>query len=346
MKYDVTFHPLWWNRNLGIRFTEEFFNNPEYRIESDKKMRRLLFEKFGEWGLGEEHPEPRPLLGSDLIAIGYVHSELMGCPIRYSEDASPEVICPSMSAEEALNLKAPDISASPIWQRTEDQILWLQKEYGKVHSAVNLMGVLNLALDLQGHSVFIDMYENEDAVRNMFEQCFDISVQVGKRLAEVSDTLSGGVTAITNFLDFPGLYVHSDCSIEMISLDCYREFLQEYDCRLSKQFQPYGIHHCGQTMEHVVEGYADVPDLAFAEVGAGSDVAAVRKALSHNWLNLRYSPVKLTDVEEGVLKDDLYKLVQASGGTGSPTSVSCVGIDNSVPDSQIELFLQTLKDME
>ncbi len=346
MKYDITFHPSWWNKNLGIRFTEEFFNNPEYRIASDVKMRRLLFEKFGEWGIGEETPEPRPILGSDLIASGYLYSKLLGCDIRFSDEAPPEVICTALSEEDTLNFEAPSLAENQDWQIIENQIEWLQKEYGCVHSAINLQGVLNLALDLRGDSIFIDMYQNEQGARRLFDKCFDLSVQVGKRLSEVSQWMSGGVTAITNYLDFPGLYVHSNCSVEMISEDCYRDFLLDYDVKLSGQFQPYGIHHCGQSMEHVAEGYADIPDLSFAEVGAGSDIKAVRTALPDCWLNLRYSPVRLTDVNEGDLQHELHQMFQDAGGSDAPVSLSCVGIDKSVPDEQISMFLKFLKEME
>ena len=346
MIYDVTFHPSWWNKNAGVCFTEKFFDDPVYRIGSDMGMRRVLFEKFGEWGIGTERPEPRPLLGSDLIASGYLYSQLLGCDIRYSDAAPPEVLCPNLSDEDTAGFKAPELKDSAVWQKTEAQIQWLQKEYGKVHSAVNLQGVLNLALDLRGESIFIDMYQNGEAARNLLRQCFKLSVDVGKRLSEVSEWMSGGVTAVTNYLDFPGLYVHSNCSVEMVSLDSYRDFLLEYDIELSELFQPYGIHHCGQSMEHVAEGYAAVPDLAFAEVGAGSGVAEVKKALPDCWLNLRYSPVKLASVPGEELRDELEQMVEDAGGTNAAVSVSCVGIDTSVPDEQVAMFLKILQEMK
>jgi hypothetical protein len=90
MEYDITFHPTWWNKHAGICFTEDFFTNPEIRINSDMVMRRTLFWK---WGLGEEDPRPRPVLGSDLIASGFLYSEIMGCEVRYSEENPPEVLC-------------------------------------------------------------------------------------------------------------------------------------------------------------------------------------------------------------------------------------------------------------
>ena len=60
MKYDITFHPSWWHENAGVDFTQEFFDDPEYRMDCDVKMRRTLYERFGEYGLGEKDPRSVP----------------------------------------------------------------------------------------------------------------------------------------------------------------------------------------------------------------------------------------------------------------------------------------------
>jgi hypothetical protein len=345
MKYDITFHPSWWNRNSGICFNEEFFNNPHTRIELDIKMRKHLFEKFGFWGIGEKDPSPRPILGSDLIASGYLFSQMLGCEIHYREDTPPEVLCRSLSDEEASDFRAPKLSETSVWQNVEEQIVLLQKEFGTVHCALNLQGILNLALDIRGQSFFIDMYEKKTIAMHLLDQCYTLLSVAGQRLKAISPSLSGGVTAITNYLAMPGLYVHSNCSVEMISLSNYQEFLLDYDIKLSKTFKPYGIHHCGSSMEHVVEGYAQVPDLAFAEIGAGSNIMLVRKALPRCHLNLRYSPVRLANISKEELREDLKQMIIDAGGPTPKVSISCVGITSEVTDQQIELFLEVLKEI-
>lgn len=340
MVCDVTFHPGWWNRHAGVCFTRDFFADPQVRIESDIMMRRTLFEKFGALGLGEEDPKARPILGSDLIASGFLYSEILGCEVRYSEADAPEVRCASIDDEEALKLTATPLDESPIWQNVENQIQTLCDKYGYVESAINLQGILNLALDLRGEQIFVDLLVNEELACNVFEECYKLTLAVGKRLSEVSSTLSGGVTAITKRLSLGKIYVHSNCSVEMISGSCYRQSLLEYDQRLSRDFQPYGIHHCGQSLEHVAQEYAEVPDLSFVEVGAGSDIAAVRESFPKTHLNLRYSPVKLVDVTVEQLRIDLRHMYERAGGAGSMASVSCVGIDADTPDSQVIAFLE------
>ena len=55
--------------------------------------------------------------------------------------------------------------------------------------------------------------------------------------------------------------------------------------------------------------------------------------------------MKLAIATEEELREDLYQMVNAVGGKNEAVSVSCVGIDASVPDGQIALFLSILKEM-
>lgn len=342
--FDITFHPKWWHKNAGVSFNKDFFYNADYRIEADIRMRKVLNEKFGEFGLGNKEPSPRPILGSDLIASGFLHSELLGCDVRYSDDNPPEVICRNLDEEGVLKLRVPDLDSSALWQRIQTQIDALLAEFGTVYSCINLMGVQNIALDLRGSELFLDYYANPEVAHHLLSISTGLSIEVGKRLGKVSKILSTGVTSIVG-KTVPEVYLTSNCSVDLISLRNYRDFLLPYDNQLAEQFPVFGIHHCGKTMEHVVKGYREVKNLKFAEVGAFSDIDQVRKILPEVYLNARYSPVRLKSVSLEELRQDITAMVQA----GAPTnllSLSCVGIDDSVPDEQIRNYLSVCRDVE
>lgn len=131
MKYDITFHPSWWYKNVGIHFTQEFFDDPEYRMDCDIKMRKALYERFGAYGIGEKNPKKRPLLGTDFLAAGYLYSELLGCEIVYQENNSPQVVCRNLDEEEIEDIEVSNLDESPVWQRTKKQIEYLKQHYGK-----------------------------------------------------------------------------------------------------------------------------------------------------------------------------------------------------------------------
>lgn len=342
MKYDITFHPNWWHENAGIDFTREFFDDPEYRMECDLRMRRCLYEHFGEYGMGEKEPKKRPLLGTNLLAAGYLLSELMGCSIRYAPDNSPQVICRNLDEESMEEIKAPDLETSEVWGRTQKQIDYLKRNYGHVETYVNLMGIQNIAMDLMGQEFLLAYYTAPDAADELLGEITKLSIEVGKRFKALSGDISGGVTAIVQKIR-PEVYLTSNCSVEMISNELYEKFLLKYDQELADAFGSFGVHHCGGSMEHVAEGYSKLKGLTFAEVGAFSDIKAVRAKLPGVFFNARYSPVRLLDASDSEIHAEVHQLVLEGGENGKNISVSCVGIDKNVKDEKIRSFLDACK---
>lgn len=338
MKYDITFHPSWWHAHAGIEFTREFFDDPQYRMECDIKMRRTLYDHFGEYGLGEKAPLMRPLLGTDLLAAGYLYSELMGCEVKYQADNSPQIICRDLDEDEIGEIYAPELETSEVWQRTQMQIDYLLDRFGYVESYINLQGIQNISMDLMGQEAMVVFYTAPEEAEHLLHEITKLSISVGKRLKGLSDDISGGVTAIVRKVR-PNVYLTSNCSVEMISNELYEKFLLPCDQNLAKAFGSFGVHHCGATMEHVVDGYRKIPGLDFAEVGAFSDLALVRSRLPGVFLNARYSPARLLEASEAEITREVQELVAAGQENGGLISVSCVGIDKNVTNKQICTFL-------
>ena len=82
--------------------------------DCDVRMRKTLYEHFGEFGIGEKDPKKRPLLGTDLLAAGYLLSELMGCEIIYEPDNSPQVKCMGLDEDSIEDVEVPDLDKSEV----------------------------------------------------------------------------------------------------------------------------------------------------------------------------------------------------------------------------------------
>lgn len=343
LRYEICYHPSWWHKTAGIDFSETFWYDPEARIKADMVMRRVLFEKFGEFGLGEENPQPRPLLGSDHTACGFLFSEMLGCKVLYAADDSPQVICANLDDDEAFALQVPDFDTNPVWQKTQTQLDYLKNTYGSVESHMNLMGVQNIAIDLRGQDIFTDYYDEDSPAQHLLEVACETMLEAGRRLYAYAPHLSAGVTNILKHVA-PENYCTSNCTVEMVSQNVYEEFLLPFDNRLADEFTHFGIHHCGRTMEHVVNGYAKVHNLKFVEVGAFSDLKAVADALPQDMLiNARYSPVRLANVSYEELRAELEEMAHIV--PDERLSISCVGIDASVPEEKVRWFLTICKEL-
>ena len=340
--YDITFHPSWWHKNAGIDFSQPFFDDYKYRMECDVRMRRALYDHFGAYGIGEKNPQPRPLMGTDLLAAGYLYSELMGCKIVYQPDNSPQVVCRNLEAEDLEEVQVPNLDHDPVWARTEKQIDGLLADYGRVETYINLQGIQNIALDLMGQELYMAYYTDPDEVTVLLKKITDMSIEIGKRFYALSNDISGGVTGIVRQV-MPENYLTSNCSVEMVSNACYEEFLLPHDLRLATAFPCFGIHHCGKSMEHVCEGYSKVKNLTFAEVGAGSNIPYVREHLPGIWLNLRYSAVNIQKETPEQIHENVVRMLREGKADQGKISISCVGMDVNTPEESILAFLDACK---
>ena len=148
---DVIFAPEWWCHNEGVVLGEDFFYNPERRIEVERKMAQVLYERWGKYGLGQGKDEKLPIIGPVHFAAGYLISEMLGCKVDYKKDAPPLVL---PANRQDLNISAEQAFQSPAWKRFEQLTEKLKEKSGYLLGDVNWGGILNIALDLRGEALF------------------------------------------------------------------------------------------------------------------------------------------------------------------------------------------------
>jgi hypothetical protein len=129
------------------------------------------------------------------------------------------------------------------------------------------------------------------------------------------------------------MFLHANCSVQMISPKSYREIQLPVEQRMAERIQPYGIHHCGDNLHRVAPAYAELP-LAYAEVGWGSDAAESRAALPDAFLNLRLSPVRMLQRSPEEIAADTEQLLLAAGPLDK-VGVCCINMDHGTPDDNL-----------
>lgn len=329
---ELVFNPNWWHQTAGICFDESFYLDPQARIQNDLTMRRVLHQRFGALGLGEAAPQPRPVIGSPYVAGGFVIPALLGAEILFTPDAAPQPLPRHLSAAEIEAFEIPDWRQTWPMRELITQMDVLEAEWGRLVGDWNTDGLLNAAYHLYGADLFADFHLAPQRVTRLLEQIAGLIVEVAGYIRQRTGSCSTSVNRMVERVD-PGLFLHANCSVPMISPRSYRAMQLPIEQQMAARLQPFGIHHCGDNLQRYASAYAELP-LAFVDVGWGSDVTACRQALPRAFFNLRLSPVRMLTCSPQEIAADTEALLQAAGRL-ELAGVCCINMDYGTPDENI-----------
>ena len=337
---EVVFHPSWWHARAGISFDEDFFYHPARRVEDERKMERILYENFGDLGLGEDRDRDLPLVGPVHNAAGYLLSEMLGCRIEYAENAPPLVI---PAARDELRVDVEGAFAGRPFRRFRALMESLKARFGYLAGDVNWAGILNLALDLRGQDVFLDMVDRPDEVRAQFGRIAEVIDRFASIVEAETGTTSISVNRLVRHLRGP-VFLHSECALTMVSAAHYEEIIRPFDRAWSERRRPFGVHYCGADPHRYADTLAGLPHLDFLDVGWGGDLRALRARLPLTFLNIRLSPVEIVGLSPAGVREAIAARVADSGNPWL-TGVCCVNMDARVGDAQVRAIFETAADL-
>jgi hypothetical protein len=338
---DVVFHPNWWNKNYDLSFDWDFYYEPKRRAWQEQRMRQLLYERFGDIGLGQKDAPRRPIVGPILMGSGYIVQEILGCEINYAEDGNPWVLPRHLAADETWALQVPEDFENTTSMRNLLSLMDnLEEEYGYLQGDVPLHSVVNTAIDLRGQEYFIDLIENPDLVAHLHTVISRTIYEVGRRVKMRTGHVSISINRTIASFD-PTIFTIPNCSLQMISPKMYREHYLEYDAWLGRRLPPLGFHHCGNNAHLFAPFYAEA-GAVYLDVGWGSDIAACRSALPEAWLGLRMDPVKMltSTAEEAATNTEM--LLEAHGAPWEKVGVCCINMDYGTSDEAIRAMFNTV----
>lgn len=337
---EVVFHPSWWFKHAGIAFDQDFFYHPLKRVESERIMEKVLYNKFGMYGLGKERNQDLPVIGAVHNASGYIISELLGCKVNYIEDSAPQV-CPAN--HEDLRVYNSDIFKTNVFRKLEHLLEKLKSKYGYLSGDINWGGILNSALDLQTEKLFLDFYEKPEEIKNYFNDIFKVIEKFTTFIANATGTTSISVNRVVKHLNNP-VFLHSECSHTMISTEQYEEYLLPFDVEWSQRHRPFGIHYCGSDPHRYAKIFQKIPHLDFLDVGWGGDLKEIRKYLPDTFLNIRLNPVEINNYSDEELSNTIKKLVIDSNNP-KLTGVCCINMDDKVEDKKVLVIFKTVEEL-
>ena len=337
---DIVLAPEWWHKHAGISFDKDFFFHPARRLEAEQKMEKVLYEKWGQFGLGRDNEIQKPEVGAVHLASGYLISEMLGCEVEYREN-HPPLVLPALQDKPSIDIDK--AFQSQAFRRFLHLMEELKKRRGYLTGDVNWSGILNIALDLSGENLFLEMAMNEGQTKDYFSRLSKVIERFVSGVKKETGTSSISVNRNVRNFNKP-VFLHSECSHTMISSEDYEKFLLPFDVEWSQRHRPFGIHYCGQDPHRHAQSFAKIPHLDFLDVGWGGDIKTLRKHLPGTFFNIRLSPVEIKHQPDEELRKIITGLVKDSGNPYL-TGVCCINMDEEVEDTKIDTLFETVNDL-
>jgi len=338
---DMSLLPSWWNGNYGLTFERDYYYEPKRRVSQEQQMRHLLYERFGDLGIGQKNAPRRPIVGPQLVGGCYLTQEILGCEIVYNEKAPPWVEPRNLSEKEAWALQVPeDFDNNPAMRNVLNLLDALEDEFGYLQGDVPLHGIANIAIDLRGHEYFIDLVERQDLADHMHTVISKTIYEQAKRLKARTGSCSMCINRVISHFS-PSTFMSPNCSLQMISPKMYEKQILKHDMWLTERLQPAGFHHCGNNAHLFAPLYA-LTGATFLDIGYGSDIASCRKALPEAWLSLRMDPRKMQWGTPEETEVEVKKLLDAHGSPWNKVAVWCSSLDYGTPDESIRAMFKTV----
>ena len=331
--------PSWWYYGYGMQFGEKYIFDAEYRVGSEREMRRILYDCFGHIGLGEADPPPvfsAPDFGNVTIMAA------AGADIVYPQDNFPRST--HFSVEKCRILELPE-KIEEVFPYSEilRQTIWQNEMFGfdirpffmprsVVSETYNLMGEDYYPLMLDGDPVALNVTEY---CARMFEMSVDYNCQ--KSNFHILDSWKG----VTLF----------NCASQICGPSFYNDFYKPYDLRLAKKIKSYGLtpglHHCG-IFDKFLDTYQSLfaeaeVESTYLEAGWGSDVSEIFKRFPDvKIINHYISPAFLMLSTPAEIKDVISGLLGSCHDNLKRLNIAAFDLEYGTPAENIEAMYQAI----
>jgi len=333
MRVSLGFEPAWFHQRCGVNFIEKWHKDPFYRYASLIKMKKELCQKFPSVSYWNEEYK------DDLATISgcygaYVIPKIFGFPLVYEEDRWPvlDKNKKKLTEKEMEKLNIDNLLSSPFVEELFNQIAIIESEWGKTHGYLNWQGILNNAFHLRGENIFTDFYDRPALVHHFFSTICEVMIRLAQKIQKRQRE--------------SGFYINhfcvSNCTVNMVSPQIYREFLFPYDKKIAESFERFGVHTCNWEVTPYLEEIKKIPKVGYLDMGIISDLKKVKKMFPDARRAVMYSPVRLQEANLDAIKKDMKKIYNEL----SPCDMVMADIEANTSDKRVSELLQICKNLE
>ncbi|HDP34701.1 MAG TPA: hypothetical protein ENN29_06270 [Candidatus Hydrogenedentes bacterium] len=330
LRVEFGFTPRWYRQRLDIDFSERWHADPVYRAKTVTQMRRELRKQFPDIPIGGDF-DAMPAGNLDGAFGALVVAGIFGVPIEYYQDNWPAAAHAHLSEEQIRAMSTLRLEDSRFFSLLMEQLDAIEKEFGRIEGYLNWQGVLNNAYRIRGPEILTDLVINPELATHLF--------------AIITETMIHGMHLVYARQAATGIVVDhatvSNCLVNMVSPEQYREFLLPCDQRIADAFPRFGVHNCAWKVDPYIRDYAKIKPLDYVDMGLESNLAKAREACPNTRRALMYTPMALASNSLERLRADLRRIHSELG----PCDVVIADIEASTSDERIREFWALTKEV-
>lgn len=329
VKVHVSFSPDWFAARMGLDMGESWHWDPLLRRGSFVAMARALNAEFPRLRLGGEPESIRG--GLSQIANCAPVAALFGQEVLYSSSGWPENNRRLLEDAGADSLEPPDFESGGFFQHLMNQMDTIQETWGVIDGELNYQGILNTAFRLRGEQIFTDMA----AAPGRAHHVLDVVCRTTMRFVDAVYERQARSGVVKDY------FVTSNCVVNMISEEHYREFVMPYDRRLSEHYAHFGVHNCGWKVDAYAKAYSEIRSLGYLDFGIQSDLQALRALFPRTVLTVILNPDDVIGRSDVEVRSTLEKLRD----TLHECRILLGSLDGRTSSAEVNLFFTATADV-
>ncbi len=329
LRVSLGFTPRWYNSRLGIDFGERWHLDPGIRYETLLAAKEHLHRCFPQ--VPYFTPVFRQGIEPTCATISAVHGIMLipmlyGLEPAYRSDGWPDAAGGRHIGRDRLESLQPIVPASqPVVRQLFEQMQEIERRWGMIHGYLNYQGILNVAVKVRGQEIFLDMIDDPEWARRFFAH---IARTIGdtSKLVQARQRRSGFAVDLLSM---------SNCVMNMVSPQQYRDFVLPLDRALSLEYERFGIHTCNWDATPYLEPLRSIEKMGYLDTGMMADLGRIRRMFPDTRRAIMYGPVDLEQKSLPQIRADMERIAREY----APCDIVMADVEATTPDERVRDFL-------
>ena len=278
----------WLNKHAGFVFGDQYYFDPVYRWEQDKKINLFVREQFPGYAIYnmEDNLIQASYVNENQVLVGAIQpnmilAAILGAKFSFFEDKDSDVMGRPLENISSTAELPPlnSILEHSLIKDLEKQIQSIRDAHPELRiippffwdesGRATIHGVITTSLKLTGDNIMMIMLDNPDLAHAIHQWIVDAYVILIQHFAALGN------------LTVKSVHV-GECAGTMISSQLYEEFVIPYISQLGDRLGAIRLHSCGIS-DHLIEPASRINHLKIIDTGSGTSIMKIRETMGKDF---------------------------------------------------------------